>query len=110
MLGKYWYDFYTGKRYIQGTYEIKDVKTTDKVPLFIQGFSAIFTQDTTKVLQTKDLDNHFIATIAVFTLPYTEPVATGRLLAIDNYTEEAYLNICYTQGCFYYVYFVVYKK
>ena len=52
-----WYNFYTGKQYMPGTYQIDNVSLTDKVPLFLREGTAILTQDTQFVRQTKDLGN-----------------------------------------------------
>jgi len=54
-----WYYFHTGVKYGPGTHLLENVALTDKVPLFIKEGFAIIAQDTTNVVNTKQLGNTF---------------------------------------------------
>ena len=54
-----WYYFHTGVKYGPGTHLLENVALTDKVPLFIKEGFAMIAQDTTNVVNTKQLGNTF---------------------------------------------------
>lgn len=92
-----WYDFYTGKQYGPGTHTISNVKLTDPVPLFLLEGSMIFTQNTEKVVNTKQLDNVFIVNMGLDFNEYlsnsTHDVyeAEGVVLAVKNYNNDSHI-------------------
>jgi alpha-glucosidase (family GH31 glycosyl hydrolase) len=100
-----WYNFHTGQQYLPGTYEIKNVSLTDKIPLFLRDASGILVQDTQYVRQTADLGNIFqlVAGLKFDSSKSTDAVkyyrAQASILSIRDYNEEAKVSQCISQGC-----------
>ena len=100
-----WINLETGKKYSPGTDVITDVKLTSQVPLFLKEGSIIHTQDTEKVVNTKQLDNKFLLSTGLrfdtrrsnSTHQYYE--STGNMLSINNYHNDSLIDLCEREGC-----------
>jgi alpha-glucosidase (family GH31 glycosyl hydrolase) len=108
-----WYYFHTGIKYASGTHLIENVGLTDMVPLFLKEGVVMYKQDTTNVVNTKQLTNHFdlLAGVKFDTRRSnsTHKVyeATGSMLSIKDYNNDALVDECSRQGCDYVIAFVV---
>ncbi len=80
---------------------------TDQVPLFLREGTVAFTQDTTKVVNTQQLDNTFLLSAG---LRYdsrrsnsTHKVydAAGAILSIKNNNDNTLIDLCIRENCDY---------
>ena len=60
-----WINYHTKQRYTPGTHSISDVKLTSPVPIFIREGAIISVQNVQKVVNTKQLDNTFMLSMAL---------------------------------------------
>lgn len=104
-----WINLHNGDRYAPGTHLIEDVKLFDPVPLFIREGTIIFTQDTEKVVNTKQLDNSFLLSTGLrydsrrSNTTHKVYEAAGAILSISDYNDNSLVDICYREGCNYIV-------
>lgn len=102
-----WFDFYTGKEYIPGFWNISDVGLTDPVPLFLREGTLILTQNTENVLSTKDLGNVFTL-VGGYHLDTRRSNTTHRIyestgvhISLDDYNNDKKIDSCIAHGCDY---------
>lgn len=108
-----WYNFHTGQQYLPGTYTIDNVSLTDKVPLFMKEGSAILTQDTQGVRQTKQLGNIY-QLVAGLKLDQSKSTDTSKvyqahasILSIKDFNDDSLVTRCISQGCTYSLNFIL---
>jgi hypothetical protein len=102
-----WYYFHTGIKYGPGTHLLENVALTDKVPMYIKEGFAMIAQDTTNVVNTKQLGNTFRmlsgmrydtrrsnATTKVYE-------SIGSMLSIKDYNNDTLVDLCFREGCTY---------
>lgn len=102
-----WYYFHSGVKYAPGTHLLENIGLTDLVPIFIREGFAMISQDTTNVVNTKQLNNRFTvlagmrydtrrsnSTTKVFE-------AVGAVLSIKDYNDDVIIDLCEREGCEY---------
>ena len=102
-----WYYFHSGVKYGPGTHLLEGVGLTDKVPMFLREGFAIVMQDTTDVVNTKQLDNTFFilsgmkydtrrsnATTKIYE-------SAGAMLSIRDYNDNSLVDLCLNERCEY---------
>lgn len=102
-----WYNFHTGELVPSGTSLISDVQVFDKIPIFLREAAAVLTQDTSKVQQTKDLNNKFTITAGLrFDSKRSNSTAklyeaVGTILSIADFNDDRKVDTCTVDGCEY---------
>lgn len=102
-----WYYFHSGVKFSPGTHLLTNIGLTDLVPIFVKEGFVMISQDSSEVLNTKQLGNTFTflsgmrydtrrsnATTKVFE-------SVGTMLSINNYHDDALVDLCYREGCEY---------
>ena len=102
-----WYYFHSGVKFSPGTHLLEGVGLTDKVPMFLREGFAIVRQDTTSVVNTKQLDNSFFilsgmkydtrrsnATTKIYE-------SAGAMLSIRDYNDNSLVDLCLSERCEY---------
>ena len=85
---------------------------TDRVPLFIKEGHILFQQDTEKVVNTKQLDNHFVLLSGLrfdsrrSNATHKGYVSVGAILSIKDYHNDTLVDLCTREGCEYVFTFV----
>lgn len=83
-----WISYQTKQRFTPGTHSISDIKLTDEIPLFIREGAIVSVQNVQKIVNTKQLDNSYMLSMALAydgsrsNSTHTVYRATGHLLAI----------------------------
>lgn len=102
-----WYDFHTGKKYTPGTHLLQNIGLTDLVPIFVREGFVMISQDTTNVVNTKQLNNRYTilsgmrydtrrsnATTKIYE-------AVGGALSVKDLNDEPLVDRCLKEGCEY---------
>jgi alpha-glucosidase/lysosomal alpha-glucosidase len=104
-----WYYFHSGVKFGPGTHLLENVGLTDLVPIFVREGFVMISQDTTDVVNTRQLNNVFTflsgmrydtrrsnATTKVYE-------SAGTMLSIKDYHDDALVDRCLREGCEYVV-------
>lgn len=89
-----WYYFHSGVKFSPGTHLLENIGLTDLVPIFVREGFVMISQDTTNVVNTKQLGNSFVflsgmrydtrrsnATTKVYE-------SVGTMLSIKDYNDD----------------------
>lgn len=102
-----WYYFHTGVKFGPGTHLLENIGLTDKVPLFIKEGFAMIAQDTTNVVNTKQLGNTFkmLSGMRYDTRRSNSTTkvyeSAGAMLSIKDYNDDPLIDLCEREGCEY---------